>query len=245
MQHVTPDALLRTWELGMADPRPGARSRALLGAACPDRSESECGALSVGERDARLLALRERLFGSQFAGWVACPRCRHELELRFAAADVRSGLDVASRPVLTRSFGGYLVRFKAPSVDDIDYIDPSEDAEQQHARLLERIVVEASRSGQPCAGRDLPEDVVAAIESTLEESDVEVATELGVTCEACGHQWSAPFDIASYLWKELERWAVRLLWEVHALARAYAWKESDLILMSPWRRQRYLEMLAT
>jgi hypothetical protein len=245
MQHVTPEVLLRCWELGMADPRPGPRSRALLEAASPDRSAGECGALSAGERDARLLRLREQMFGSQFAGWVACPNCRHGLEVEFEAADIRSGLGVGSRQPLTHSCGDYSVRFEAPSVDQLARVEPGGSAEQRHAQLLELVVLEASRSGRPCAAADLPEAVVAAVESMLEEHDVQVLTELGVNCEACGHRWSAPFDIASYLWTELERWAVRLLWEVHALAWAYAWKESDLIQMTPWRRQRYLEMLGT
>ena len=64
-----------------------------------------------------------------------------------------------------------------------------------------------------------------------------------MTCPACGRFWQAAFDIASYLWSELDALAQRLLGEVHTLARAYGWREADVLSMSPWRRQFYLEMV--
>jgi hypothetical protein len=50
-------------------------------------------------------------------------------------------------------------------------------------------------------------------------------------------------DIASYLWSEIHAWAGRMLRDVHALAAAYGWREADILAMSPWRRQAYLEMI--
>ena len=38
-------------------------------------------------------------------------------------------------------------------------------------------------------------------------------------------------------------WAVRLLGEVHELASAYGWREHDVLALSPWRRQAYLQMV--
>jgi hypothetical protein len=31
--------------------------------------------------------------------------------------------------------------------------------------------------------------------------------------------------------------------EVHTLAAMYGWRETDILAMSAWRRQRYLEMI--
>ena len=36
--------------------------------------------------------------------------------------------------------------------------------------------------------------------------------------------------------------ALRLLGHVHALARAYGWREADILAMSPARRQVYLDL---
>jgi hypothetical protein len=39
--------------------------------------------------------------------------------------------------------------------------------------------------------------------------------------------------------------AQRLLMEVHLLARAYSWRESDILAMSPARRNAYLQQVAS
>lgn len=246
MRQVTPDALLGTWEAGLADSRPGARARALLAVACPDRSQSECLELSVGERDARLLDLRVALFGETFAAAATCPGCGVDLELKFRAVEVRSGsVPVRPQEVFERDCGRHSLRFRAPSVADLERIEQADSLEERYSRLLAAVILDARIDGHPCGTTDLPPAVLGYIESTLEELEVQVLMDVGVSCAACGHAWAAPFDVASYLWTELERWAVRTLWEVHALARAYAWTESVVIQMSPWRRQRYLEMLGT
>lgn len=65
--------------------------------------------------------------------------------------------------------------------------------------------------------------------------------QLALTCASCGESFSSPFDIVSYLWTEIEVWALRILSDVDTLARAYAWSERDILNLSPLRRQFYLE----
>ena len=51
------------------------------------------------------------------------------------------------------------------------------------------------------------------------------------------------FDIVSFFWAEIDAWARRVLREVNVLARAYGWRESDILALSPVRRQIYLSMV--
>jgi hypothetical protein len=51
------------------------------------------------------------------------------------------------------------------------------------------------------------------------------------------------FDIISFFWTELDSLARRLLQDVHVLAKAYSWREADILSMSATRRQFYLEMV--
>ena len=53
-----------------------------------------------------------------------------------------------------------------------------------------------------------------------------------------------PPDIASFFWSEIHSWAQRALREVATLARAYGWREADILSMSARRRQAYLEMIS-
>ena len=45
-----------------------------------------------------------------------------------------------------------------------------------------------------------------------------IDVEPGAACDACGHEWVAPFDIGAFLVREVDAWAERLLREVHVLA---------------------------
>jgi predicted DNA-binding transcriptional regulator AlpA len=67
---------------------------------------------------------------------------------------------------------------------------------------------------------------------------------LGLICPACGHAWQVLFDIVTFFWSEIDAWARRTLREVHALARAYGWREAEILALTARRRQHYLEILA-
>jgi hypothetical protein len=66
---------------------------------------------------------------------------------------------------------------------------------------------------------------------------------LALNCPSCEHKWMAPFDIVAFLWREISAAARRLLREVHTLASAYGWTESEILALSPVRRRAYLEMI--
>ena len=66
---------------------------------------------------------------------------------------------------------------------------------------------------------------------------------LALACPGCGHEWTAPFDIAAYLWEDIEDCARRLLRQVHDIARAYGWTEDTILSLSARRRRMYLEAI--
>ena len=87
--HLSAAELLSAWERAAGQP-PVHQALALLEAACPERSPDELAALSIGERDGRLLTLRERLFGAGMTSVAVCPRCRQTVETTFDVADIRA-----------------------------------------------------------------------------------------------------------------------------------------------------------
>jgi hypothetical protein len=90
----------------------------------------------------------------------------------------------------------------------------------------------------------LPTEVIDAVIERMAQADPQANLQLAVACPSCNHQWQVVFDIVSFFWSELNTWAQRTLREVHTLARAYGWPEADILAMSPWRRQCYLEMVS-
>ena len=86
--------------------------------------------------------------------------------------------------------------------------------------------------------------LVDALDAQMRRLDPQAEIELKLDCAECRHHWVARFDIAHFLWREVEVEAARLLGEVHQLARAYGWSEPEVLALSPTRRRAYLAMLS-
>ena len=92
---------------------------------------------------------------------------------------------------------------------------------------------------------ELSDDLIAeAVMERLAAADPQADVWIDLTCPACGRNWQEEFGILSFFWSEIHGWAARILREVHELARAYGWREAEILALSPWRRQAYLEMLS-
>jgi hypothetical protein len=122
-----------------------------------------------------------------------------------------------------------------------------EDAREGRMMLARRCLLGARR-GEPRAEPvelpdELPEQLMSELAARMIEHDPQAEVLLDLDCPACGHSWLVVFDIASFLWGEISALARRLLRDVHSLARAYGWSESDILSMSDARRQFYLEMV--
>ena len=228
--------ILAAWERAYAQ-HPAARAVTLLVAA----GREDAAALGVDERDARLLALREAMFGTTLDAHATCDACGEKMEMRLATSDVRP--PPAAAPPRDLEVGDYRVAWRAPTAGDLAALAPSRGAEAARAELEERCVIEARRAGAAIAARDLPTTVRDALASAIAEAAPGADVELAMPCPACGREAAVPFDVATYFWDELHAWATRTLRAVHALARAYGWAEHDILAMTPFRRQLYLEML--
>jgi hypothetical protein len=139
---------------------------------------------------------------------------------------------------------GFSIRLRLPNSIDLISVQDSADIEAISRGLVQRCVLEVTRSGATVATQDLPESVISGISAYLVESDPQAEFLIDLDCPACGSQWQLILDIASYLWTELDVLAKRLLKEVAMLARAYGWREADILAMSAVRRGQYLEMIA-
>ncbi len=80
--------LLYIWEIALRQ-HPVDRALTILTIALPEMPRDDLLALSIGQRDAHLLAIREQTFGSQLAGFAECRACQERLEFVLDVADVR------------------------------------------------------------------------------------------------------------------------------------------------------------
>ena len=235
--------LLDLWERGLTD-RPIKRTLNLLSAAYPELSIEQLKELPIGQRDVRLLALHEALFGPRLNCVTACPKCGERLEITFDVAEIQNtSLETPSLETYAVALDGYNVQFRLPNSSDLLSIKDLQDANQARRILFERCVQQANRNELPISANDISDELMDAIAARMAGIDPQANIQIALTCPACSGQWSALFDIASYVWTEVNAWAVRLLNEIHCIASAYGWREEDILAMSPMRRQLYLEMI--
>lgn len=242
MRALSAADLLTVWERGVTHSL-AQRALTLLAFACAETPPEQVAQLSVGQRDMLLLALREQTFGSQLVTIATCPACAARLEFSVNAADIRSTPSEDLDQILEVAHTDYTVQFRLPNSLDLAILDPASDGETNRQQLLQRCVITAQRAGQEIATAELPDEVVAAIGQGMAEADPQADVQLALTCPQCRHAWQTPLDIVSYFWTEIRAWVSRILREVHTLAAAYGWREAEVLALSPYRRQAYLEMI--
>jgi hypothetical protein len=238
---LEPSELLQVWERGAGAP-PAQAVVPLLAAACPELSPEQLSRLTIGERDALLLSQREWMFGSQLEAFDVCPACGERLEFTLMVDSLRAVPAVTDASELgqagsrSATVDAYEVEFRAPTVADTQRATSLE-------ALLALCVMRSTRAGETQAIGELPATVVEAISHEMAKADPQADIQLALSCPSCGHEWLAMFDIAAFLWQELQAWAQRTLLEVHQLAGAYGWREADILALSPARRQIYLSLI--
>jgi hypothetical protein len=223
---VTELTLLSAWESACGRPAP---DRAVTLAALAGGMPFEAAAdLPLGALGLLLLQLREQCFGPQLDGLTECPRCGAELDVRIDVGELRvcgtgggTSVEVAGRTVKLRALTSGDIRC----------------AGAERERLLARCIVDEVTDPSPA--------LLDAVEAQLEAMDPQAAPAIDLDCPSCQASWPAPFDIAGFVWSEIDRFARRLLYDVHTLATAYGWCETDVLAVSPARRRFYLQACAS
>ena len=232
--------LLDVWEAGQAL-SPVQRALALVMMALPDMSPQAAAEMSIGRRDAQLLSLREQLFGPGIVALARCPGCGERFELSLTVADVR--VEQPRDGLFDIQRDGYAVRARAANSLDVMDAHSVRDATVLARVVIAGCTIEARHGDRVVPAHELPDGVVEAVAERMSEADPQADVNVALQCPVCGHEWQAMFDVAAFLWREIDVWAKRSLDEVHALAYAYGWSEADILAMSAPRRRRYVSMI--
>src|ERR1051325_10081530 len=137
MRPLSAAQLLDAWERGLAESA-CRRSIPVLAVACPDYSPDALAELSIGERDRRLLTLRQWTFGSQLASVANCSSCGEDLEWTIDAADLHCEIPVESARDFSADVEGYYVRFRLPDPSDFRLDGGSKDGGSARGILPEK-----------------------------------------------------------------------------------------------------------
>lgn len=237
---LSAQTVLHAWDQAQ-DQAPQQRALALLRMAWPDTAPQDWGKLPLGARDSRLFTLFEALFGTALDTLVDCPACSEALELALRTTDLRPEAihNIIDPPPLL--FDGFELVYRLPCSDDLVALEqPAANALSPVQRLIERCVLQAGQSDKHVHPTELPSTVIDRLQQDMAQHDPGADIRMALTCPACGHGFERRFDIANYLWEELDDWAQRTLAEVHTLASAYGWSEPQVLSLSADRRRRYI-----
>lgn len=188
--------------------------------------------LTIGERDQLLIKAYQALFGSEIEVFSSCSACSCELELlvdlnELLAADyevdANSEIELHGKQLLVEPIRvGDLKQVKRIGYEK--WIDEK----LSQAKIASKLITQEGRNEYA---------------ARLSELDPQADICLEFECVECQFSWIDPFDIASQLWFRFDATCKRLLAAVHSLASAYGWTETEVLAMSPWRREVYLNMV--
>ena len=235
MRTFDASALLDAWEHGYGLPPPQ-RALALLAYGYPHVPRDALAGLSLGRRDAWLARLRIVLFGAPLDFVATCPQCARVVESTLDATPLAH--DAAPPEPQAVELDGARATLRAVTLADL--VDLPRDADAARRMLAARCL--AHDGGAMPDVERLSDASLATIAEALAVADPGAATELVLDCPDCGAHWRSGLEIGAFLWREIDAWARRTLRDVHALARAYAWSERDVLALSPTRRRLYLEL---
>ncbi|HVB21507.1 MAG TPA: hypothetical protein VNG51_06130 [Ktedonobacteraceae bacterium] len=245
MQTLSSQSIVYLWERGLRQ-HPVERMLTLLAAALPEVPHDDILALSIGQCDAYLLLLHEQMFGSRFVGFTQCSQCQERLEFSFTVTDIWAGavsVDQVGK-VYSYQVEDYEIQMRLPTLADMLAISERQDVASARLLLLQRCIVQAIRKGDAVSVASLPDEVTAVLGEGVLERDPQAEIQIDMTCPRCQYRRPALFDVSRFLWTEIQAQAKHLLREVHLLARAYGWREAEILALSNIRRQYYLEMVA-
>ena len=235
MRPLSPELLLRAWEHGRRR-HPVDLAVMLYAFAQPELDPDRLPDAPLGDRNAAILRLREATFGARLRAVLDCPRCGEQLELD---TDTTILLATSAQDAAPVEVDG--LRFRPPTSRDLVGILGEIDTEAARLKLLRRCLV---GGGEP-PGPALLATLCDRVEDALERADPLSDLTFGFTCDACGHVWQAPLDVAGFVWDEIDAHARRLLDEVHLLARAYGWSEAEILSLPEARRSAYIERVTS
>lgn len=222
--------LLSVWEHG-ARRHPLDRALLLFAVAEPGLAPDALADAPLGACNAALMRLRRDCFGAAIPAWTDCPACGERMSFE---------LDLAQLPGMTPvpdvvEVEGH--RFRCPGARQLGALADCPDADEAARRLLLSCIADEA---QAPADNAMLDQLLVHAEHAIEAADPWADLAVDYQCPACGHAGEAAFDIASYLWEEIEAHASRLLDEVHLLASSYGWREDEILALGDLRRAAYL-----
>ncbi len=142
--------------------------------------------------------------------------------------------------ILTITIGNESLRLRRPTgSDQLKWLASSFADEEAALRAMARdLIVDRGEIAESLPGQWLKE-----INRAMSALDPLVAFHLRTRCPFCGEENEYEIDLEQFALVHLREVQRQLIETVHCLAACYHWNEREILLVSPWRRARYLALI--
>lgn len=234
-------SMLQVWEWGQ-NRHPLDRSLALLSLARPDLGREQLSHLVLGRRERDLFLLYRAAFGPVIQGTTSCSGCGQTLDFSLKTGDILpAGAETVPPTEFELRAKDYLLQYRLPDSSDLAAAVTARGLQAARRILVKRCLIRASRAGRAVPPSKLPARIISQLAESMSAQDPVAETLLNFTCPDCGSRWSNLLDISDFIWSAIGGRVSQLLEESHTLARAYGWRETDILSLSSARRQWYLK----
>jgi hypothetical protein len=205
--------------------------------------------LSVGDREALLLHLRRLTLGERVSCLLRCPTCQQKMDLDLKIGELLLSPYPYSRQThaadIADEENSYRVMFRVPNGADQEAAAEKAGRSLGEAEdLVLRRCIEQVDSAHQEKLAELPPVVLRELPARMAALDPQAELILDLTCPECGAVFTAPFDSADYIYRELAMEEREFYREVHSLSWHYHWSEEAVLGLSRRKRRIYLELLS-
>ena len=202
--------------------------------------------LLAGDREFLLLKLYQMTYGNKLLALLRCPAegCGESLEFPLSLHDcVIDAPPVSARIWLlkTSQEGNHSIRFRLPTGGDQELLSAETEAEADV--LLQQLLLACCAECDRSLVEGLSPEERAYIEDQMNRLAPQVEVEVEAVCPECGAGFSTHIDVSYLALAEMKLSEAELDWEVHYLAWHYHWTETEILVLTPGRRRRYIELV--
>jgi hypothetical protein len=217
----------------------------ILNTVIPSKSKKDFAWMNIGNRNLFLFHIREKFFGKKINMLTSCPNCNAELESIFTFDATLLNEKTNNTELFEFSPEDYQITYRLPNSYDLASASKCNEVLSARGDILKNCIIKLSKEDKIIPLSFLPEEIISKLSKEMSNKNPYAETLLDLNCRGCNHKWTIVFDIAAFILSEINFYAQNILRNVHALASAYHWNESEIINMSTYKRNWYINLIGT
>jgi hypothetical protein len=206
----------------------------------PEQVAGFVNEISIGDRNKLMLELYRLCMGNFFDLVISCPFCSKEMSLELGLEKLLKNSQSAIKEDDALNTAQHLLKLRAVTgADQMRFleIDDSRRGKQEFVKLC--IV----SSEPPLEVGPLPDEIISAISTRLDQIDPLADPILNMVCPTCQSAFLLSLDIDKLVISGIKERNSQFQKEAHWLAFYYHWSEDSIMSLPVSKRKQYIEMI--